>query len=100
MYIGIQQISSEVPKQFMLGQNYPNPFNSSTNIEFHVNTKSFVSLRIYDAQGKIIRTLVSQELAPGKYKVDVDANNFSSGMYLYRMTAGDFTETKKMILVK
>jgi hypothetical protein len=55
---------------------------------------------IFDAQGRSVKTLVNNELAPGIYSVNVDANNFASGMYFYRMNAGDFTETKKMILVK
>jgi hypothetical protein len=100
LYIGIKQISTEIPSQFKLEQNYPNPFNSSTNINFCVMKNSFVNIKIYDAQGKMIKELVNHELSPGIYKVNVDANNFSSGLYMYRMTAGVFTETKKMVLVK
>jgi len=100
MYIGIKQISTEIPADFKLEQNYPNPFNSSTNIEFHVYVISFISLKIFDTQGKTLKTLVSQELTPGVYRVNVDANNFASGIYIYRMTAGDYTEAKKMILIK
>jgi len=103
--IGIQQISSEVPQDFSLGQNYPNPFNPSTKIKFEIPSGSnsrtdMVSLIIYDILGKQIKTLVSQQLQPGTYEVDFEGSGLPSGTYYYRLTAGGFSETKKLTLVK
>ncbi len=98
--IGIHQISTEVPAKFDLQQNYPNPFNPATNIKFSIPSGSFVTLKIYDQTGKEITALVNQELAAGIYNVDFDAGDLSSGLYFYKITAGDFSQTKKMVLVK
>lgn len=98
--IGIQQISGEVPKQFSLSQNFPNPFNPTTNIEFQIPRSGLVNLTIYDALGRKVETIVNQNLNPGTYKADWDAYNYPSGVYFYRLSAGDFAGTKKMILVK
>ena len=98
--IGIQQIGNEVPKRFELKQNYPNPFNPVTNIEFSVAKTRDVSLVIYNSLGQLVSTLVNQELKPGTYKYDFNASGLPSGSYFYRLTAGDFVQTNKMILVK
>jgi hypothetical protein len=103
--IGITPISSEVPASFRLHQNYPNPFNPSTKIRFEIPStvrgqKSEVRLSVYDVSGKEVRTLVNSELAPGVYEYNFNGANLSSGMYFYRLEAGDFVETKKMVLVK
>ena len=98
--IGIQNISSEIPSSFSLSQNYPNPFNPVTNLEFGISDLGFVSLEVYDVLGKEVAMLVNEKLSPGKYKVEFDGSGFSSGVYFYRLTAGDFTETKRMMLVK
>jgi hypothetical protein len=98
--IGIEPISSEVPQGFSLSQNYPNPFNPSTNFEFRIAEFGVVSLKIYDLLGREITVLVNEELKAGVYKAEWDASAYPSGVYFYRLAAGNFTETKKMILVK
>jgi photosystem II stability/assembly factor-like uncharacterized protein len=98
--IGIQQISNEVPKDFSLSQNYPNPFNPVTNIKFSITLSSFVNLTVYDASGREVETLVNGSLKAGTYNADWNAGKYTSGVYFYRITTGDFISTKKMILVK
>ena len=88
------------PTSYNLSQNYPNPFNPSTNINFTLPNAEFVTLKIYDILGKVVTTLINEELNAGNYTKTWDANNLSSGVYFYRLTAGKFTETKKMILVR
>lgn len=98
--IGIEQISSNVPESYSLEQNYPNPFNPVTNIKFNVPKAGITKLVVYDIMGRIVETLVEQHMQPGTYKYDWDASGYSSGFYFYRLTSGEFTETKKMVLVK
>jgi len=98
--IGIHQIGTEIPKEFGLKQNYPNPFNPTTNFEFSVAKLGFVELVIYDILGKEIATLVSQDLSPGVYRTEWNASSQPSGVYLYRLTAEKFSETRKMVVVK
>src|SRR4030095_6551872 len=96
----IQNISSEVPDRFALSQNYPNPFNPVTNINFSLPSNGTVRLVIYDVLGKLVSTLVNQNLRAGSYKVDFNASGLASGIYFYRLDAEEFTDVKKMILVK
>lgn len=99
--IGIQPISTNIPKYFDISQNYPNPFNPITNINFALPKAEFVNIAVYDILGKEVRKLANEYLQPGTYKVDFDASNLPSGVYFYRIIAGDaFTKTKKMILAK
>jgi uncharacterized delta-60 repeat protein len=101
--IGITPLSNQIPERFRLYQNYPNPFNPVIKIKFDipaVETHSNTSLRIYDILGREVTALVNEELKPGTYEVEWDAANSPSGMYFYRLTAGDFTQTNKMILMK
>ncbi len=97
---GIIPISGEVPLTFALSQNYPNPFNPSTKIRFSIPRSEFVKITIYDAIGKEVHTLVNQQLKGGIYEADFDAANMPSGVYFYNLIAGDFIETRKMVLVK
>jgi hypothetical protein len=83
-----------------LAQNYPNPFNPATSIKFSLPKQSHVKLVIYDVLGKEIATLVNDELKAGVYNKTFDGSNFASGVYFYRIDAGDFTDVKKMVLVK
>ena len=85
---------------FKLFQNYPNPFNPATNIQFTVNISQFITLKIYDILGNEITTLVNEEKPAGDYKINFNANNLSSGIYYYTLTAGNLKQTKKMILLK
>ena len=92
--------TSEIPEKFRLEQNYPNPFNPVTNLEFGISDRGFVSLKIYDLLGKEVATLVNAELNAGSYKYNFDASNLSSGIYFYKLSAKNFSETKRMILLK
>ena len=98
--IGIQNISTEIPQKYALKQNYPNPFNPVTNIEFSIAKTNQVNLIVFNSLGQVVSTLVNQELKPGTYKYDFNASGLPSGSYFYRLTAGDFVQTNKMILVK
>lgn len=91
---------SEVPASFRLDQNYPNPFNPVTTISFTLPSKSFVSLKVFDALGKEVSVLVSQELPGGRYSTKWNAGGLPSGVYFYRLQAGSFTETKKLVLLR
>ncbi len=98
--IGIRTISSSLPQNFSLSQNYPNPFNPSTTITFEVPSRSNVTLKVYDILGREVSALVNQEINPGKYSVDWDAGNLSSGTYFYRLQTENYSETKLMVLTK
>jgi hypothetical protein len=97
---GIKIISNSVPENFSLEQNYPNPFNAVTKIQFKVESYKFVKLIVFDLIGREVATLVNQELQPGTYEISLDAGNLTSGIYFYRLTARNFSETKKLILLK
>lgn len=97
--IGIQQISSVV-KDFSLEQNYPNPFNPVTKINFSIPNNEYVSLRVYDMLGREVSVLVNGQLTAGEYQADFNAAGLSSGMYYYSLRAGEYVDTKKMVLVK
>ena len=86
--------------QFVLKQNYPNPFNPKTTIKYSILKSSFVTLKVYDMLGKEVTTLVNEERGTGNYKVDFDGSYLPSGVYFYRMQAGIFSETKKLVLLK
>lgn len=94
----VDVVDKPVQGDFSLIQNYPNPFNSSTTIAFNLRSKSFVSLKIFDALGKEVATLVSEELPAGTYTRQWSAVNMPSGVYFNRLQTGSFTETKKLIL--
>jgi hypothetical protein len=96
---GVEQIGTS-PINYDLGQNYPNPFNPTTNIEYSIPEQSIVDIRIYDILGNEIAVLVNKEQAAGRYKADFNGINLTSGVYFYRLQAGGFVETKKMILLK
>ncbi len=88
------------PLLFKLEQNYPNPFNPTTTISFTIPSKSFVSLKIFDALGREVSTLINEELSSGTYSKQWDASGLTSGVYFYRLQAGSFTQTKKLILLR
>lgn len=97
---GINSNTSSTPTEYKLGQNFPNPFNPSTTIKFSLPKSGFVTLKIYDALGKEVETLVSENLNAGLTEVTYDASKLNSGIYFYRIIANGFTDTKKMVLVK
>ena len=92
--------NDELPTEFVLEQNYPNPFNPSTKIKFAIPQSSFVTLEVFNALGEKVNVLVSEELNAGTYNYDWNASNLTSGIYFYTIQAGEFVETKKMLLVK
>jgi hypothetical protein len=99
--IGVKTVSNEVPNSFALHQNYPNPFNPSTKIKFDMPKNSFVTLKVYDMLGRLVSTLINNErITAGEKEVTFAGHNLASGVYFYRIEAGEFTATRKMTLVK
>jgi hypothetical protein len=98
----IVSVEDELPavSEFKLEQNYPNPFNPSTIIKFGIPERSNVQITIYDLLGSEVTTLLNQELDKGWYDLTFNANGFSSGFYIYRMQAGNYISTKKMLMIK
>jgi len=96
----VEQIGDDIPTTYLLSQNYPNPFNPSTTISFSIPTSEFVTLKVYDMLGREVATLVNENLSAGSYSYNFDASNLTSGVYLYKLQAGKYSETKKMILMK
>lgn len=96
----IQPISNEIPEKFSLSQNYPNPFNPTTKIMFAIPNNSFVRLNVYDAIGRKIEILVNEHMDAGIYEAVWDGGNYSSGIYYYKFTAGEYSEARKMVLIK
>jgi hypothetical protein len=88
------------PSQFKLDQNYPNPFNPSTTIKYSVKENTLVSLKVYDILGNEVVALVNKVQPTGRYIINFDASSLASGVYLYKLTAGSFIDTKKMIFLK
>jgi len=98
---GIEKEESDyLPTVFSLKQNYPNPFNPSTTIEFSIPRTETVKLKIYNLLGQEVTTLVSDKLTPGEYKYTWDASKLASGVYFYKLEAGSFSSTRKLILLK
>ncbi len=98
--IGIENISTDIPKTFSLYQNYPNPFNPVTKIRFDIPKSDFISLKIFDVLGREVWQLVNEQLEPGTYEVDWNAENYPSGIYYYIIKTTAFSQTKKMVLIK
>lgn len=97
----IDQITNTgIPAGFVLSQNYPNPFNPTTTISFSLPTRSFVLLKVFDALGKAITTLLNEEISAGHHQIIFNGDHLSSGVYYYQIRAGDFSQTKKLILMK
>jgi len=99
--VGIEpQSLAGIPKSYMLEQNYPNPFNPTTNIEFSIPKSEFVTLKVYNILGEEVARLVSERLTAGRFKYEWDASGLASGIYFHELEAGNFTQTKKMLLVR
>jgi len=98
--VSVISISSDVPKEFRLFNNYPNPFNPTTDIKYDIAKSGFVSLKVYDINGKLVNELVNQMQIAGSYKARFDASGFSSGIYFYQLTSGNFKAQNKMLLIK
>ncbi|HUI30808.1 MAG TPA: YCF48-related protein [Candidatus Acidoferrales bacterium] len=98
--VSVKDLAGEKPRNFSLAQNYPNPFNPTTNISFTLPVRSFVSLKVFDILGREVATLLHGELAAGSHVEQWNAAGMPSGVYFYRLQAGSFTDTKKVILLK
>jgi len=98
--LGVSGQNNGVPKEFALKQNYPNPFNPGTVIEYSIPKQAFVTVKVFDMLGREMKTLVNESKNAGSYALNFDASSLSSGVYFYKIIAGDFTATKKMMLVK
>ena len=93
-------VTAELPSNFQLDQNYPNPFNASTTISFTIDHPQFVTLKVYDLLGREVRMLVDEDRQAGLHNIIFDATDLSSGIYFYRLQAGDYSESKRMVLLK
>ncbi|MEA3499961.1 MAG: T9SS type A sorting domain-containing protein, partial [Candidatus Marinimicrobia bacterium] len=89
-----------IPNDFTLKQNYPNPFNPQTTIEYSLLQKEFVNLQVFNLKGQLVKTLISKQQEIGNYSVIFDGSNFASGIYFYRIEAGEYSNTKKLVLMK
>jgi hypothetical protein len=100
-FTGVSHNTNEIPKSYQLFQNYPNPFNPSTVIYYSLPKTSEVNLTVYDVLGKQVQGLVNNEIKPaGEYSVKFDATNLTSGVYYYKLVAGDYSDVRKMIVIK
>ena len=97
-YLNVQD--ERIPNDFMLSQNYPNPFNPVSKIKYRIPHRSMVKLQVFDILGNEISTLVNTEQTAGSYEVEFNGSNLASGIYFYRLNAGEFTSVKKMLLLK
>jgi len=97
---GVERNSRQIPNEFALEQNYPNPFNPSTTISFSLPCSGFASLKIFDLLGKEVTTLVLKNFDAGDYSFKWDASSQPSGVYFYQLRAGQYSETKKLLLLK
>jgi endo-1,4-beta-xylanase len=97
---GVDLVASSVPLKYQLEQNFPNPFNPVTTIRYSISKTSNVSLKVFDVLGREVQTLVNTMQAPGLYTVSLNAQGLGSGVYFYQLSAGTFTETKKLMLLK
>jgi hypothetical protein len=99
-HAGITNINPDIPNKYSLSQNYPNPFNPTTNVQFSIVNVQYVTLKVLDVLGREVATLVNELLQPGTYKVQFNGSNLSSGVYYYKLQAGEFTDVKRMMLIK
>ena len=98
--VDINEKNVQLPEKFQLNQNYPNPFNPSTITEFAIPEPGFVTLKVYDALGNEVATLVNEEKQAGEYEVEFNGIGLPSGVYFCQLIVKDYLETKKMILIK
>ena len=95
-----EQLSENIPFEYSLEQNFPNPFNPTTRISFQLPANEFVTLKVYDVLGKEIQTLINEQKSSGEHYIEFDGSNLPSGIYFYKMQAGNFVQTKKFVLMK
>ena len=99
-HMKIKSSKISIPTKFSLSQNYPNPFNPTTKINYALPTSTKVNIKIYDILGRMVKQLVNETKDAGYYTVTFDGTNLASGIYFYRIEAGNFVESKKMVIVK
>ena len=93
-------MNDPLPAEYSLNQNFPNPFNPETHLEFGIPNLGFVSLKVYDILGKEVKTLIYEIKNPGRYKVVFDGSSLPSGIYYYKIESGNFSQVRKMILIR
>lgn len=98
--LGIEPIGNSIPTEYNLTQNYPNPFNPETNIKFSLPKSSFVNLSVYDLSGKKVSSLIESNLSSGEYSIQFNASNLSSGVYFYKLTTEEYSNVKRMTVIK
>ncbi|HPS65789.1 MAG TPA: T9SS type A sorting domain-containing protein [Ignavibacteria bacterium] len=98
--VNINPNGSSIPAEYILCQNFPNPFNPVTKINFDLKEQGFVTLKVYDMLGRVVSRLINGNEPAGKYSIDFNAENFSSGVYFYSITVNGFSDIKKMIILK
>ena len=98
--VGVAEIGQSIPRSFSLSQNYPNPFNPTTRIEYALPSVQKVVLKLYDILGREVRTMVNEQQTPGVYRVDLNAGSLASGVYFYRLEAGQFVQVRRMLVLK
>lgn len=96
----VHELTVGLPDRYELGQNYPNPFNPKTIIYFQLPMSNYVKLIVYDVMGREVATLVNEQLNSGTYEIEWDASDYPSGIYFYTLSTGNFTETKRMVMIK
>jgi hypothetical protein len=96
----LSRYQTEIPNVFKLYSNYPNPFNPVTKIKFDISKNSNTQIVVYDVLGRIVETLVNEELKAGRYEVEFDGYSLSSGVYFYKLVTNDFVDTKRMLMIK
>jgi hypothetical protein len=97
---GLEKIAGSIPNEYSLDQNYPNPFNPSTKISYSIKEEGLVTLKVYDILGKEIATLINENKPEGNYEVEFNASALPSGLYIYKIQSGSFSDVKKMLLTK
>ncbi|MBE0538427.1 MAG: T9SS type A sorting domain-containing protein [Ignavibacterium sp.] len=94
------EVGVNVPLEYSLDQNYPNPFNPTTTIRYAIPEDNFVSIKLYDILGNEVITLVNEQKQAGRYEMLFNASNIASGVYYYQISSGNFTQTRKLMLMK
>jgi hypothetical protein len=100
MVTGVERQQQEHPSHFALEQNYPNPFNPTTKIQFTIANRQLTIVTVYDVLGREVATLVNEVKDPGTHAVQFDGSNLASGVYFYRLSAGNFVQTRKLLLLR
>ena len=98
--LDIQKVSTIIPTKYFLSQNYPNPFNPTSKIKFAMPKAGDAKVIVFDVMGREVQTLVNERLQPGTYETTFDGSALNSGVYFYKITTGNYSETKRMLLIK